>query len=160
MSNKQPIELFMPPNILKAKVGGTRGLDMPASSGRSRPSRASRPNSPTGSSKDIMRVAEFTTAPSRKERRPRQRIVPRQPRLKGQARHSNSAHSPRCLLALRAARCAEVAGRDSGTLVDAHVNAVHAIFRDKIKDISKPDGVDAGRSAGNESNQSPGTRFA
>ena len=27
MANKQPIEIFMPPNILKAKVGGSGGLD-------------------------------------------------------------------------------------------------------------------------------------
>ena len=31
MANKQPIELFMPPNMLKAKVGGgLGGVDMAA----------------------------------------------------------------------------------------------------------------------------------
>jgi chemotaxis protein histidine kinase CheA len=30
MANKQPIEIFMPPNILKAKVGGSGGLDASA----------------------------------------------------------------------------------------------------------------------------------
>ena len=30
MANKQPIEIFMPPNILKAKVGGNGGLDASA----------------------------------------------------------------------------------------------------------------------------------
>src|ERR1700722_7434670 len=30
MARQQPIELFMPPNMLKAKVGGTGGLDVGA----------------------------------------------------------------------------------------------------------------------------------
>jgi chemotaxis protein histidine kinase CheA len=138
MAREQPIELFMPPNMLKAKVGGGNysGLDMAAIKRAETAMDAIRSEFSAWAAADVeklmaarARYAETPDAPSRAA------LLRAAHDMKGQAATFNYPMIARVsgslskLIGELAADKALPLG-----LVDAHVNAIHVIYRDKVMD--------------------------
>ncbi len=85
MSKEQPGEVFMPPNMLKAKVGGTvSGLDSAAIQRAEAAMDTLKVEFSDWITKDIARLNEANElVPTEKGCRDRWRALPRQPRLEG-----------------------------------------------------------------------------
>ncbi len=139
MSRQHPIELFMPPNMLKAKVGGTfAGLDMAAVNRAETAMEALKSEFANWAQDDVRRLVaarnDFAADPGEASRAGLLRAAHD---MKGQAATFNYpliarvAGSLSQLIHDTPAR-AEV----SLSLVDAHVNAIHVIYRDKVMDMS------------------------
>jgi chemotaxis protein histidine kinase CheA len=138
MAREQPIELFMPPNMLKAKVGGGNfsGLDMAAIKRAETAMDAIRSEFSAWAASDVeklmaarARYAKTPDAPSRSA------LLRAAHDMKGQAATFNYPMIARVsgslskLIGELAADKALPLG-----LVDAHVNAIHVIYRDKVMD--------------------------
>ncbi|HEV2562365.1 MAG TPA: Hpt domain-containing protein [Rhizomicrobium sp.] len=132
--SKQPIEIFMPPNMLKAKVGGTiAGLDM-AAIGRAE---AALENLKTEFSEwietDAARLAEYRNAYAvKKNADTRGNLYRAAHDLKGQALTFEYPLVARVASSL----CKLLDAPDRNvplTLIDAHVDAIRVIVRDKMK---------------------------
>ena len=139
MSKEQPIELFMPPNILKAKVGGTvAGLDMAAVKRAEQAMEGLKVEFSDWIAKDITQLAKSYNAFITDKNGDRADDLFRASHdLKGQATTFEFPLIARVASSL----CKLLDAQKSPeaiplTLVDAHVNAIHVIHRDKIKDIS------------------------
>jgi chemotaxis protein histidine kinase CheA len=138
MAREQPIELFMPPNMLKAKVGGGNfsGLDMAAIKRAETAMDVIRSEFSAWAASDVeklmaarARYAKTPDAPSRAA------LLRAAHDMKGQAATFNYPMIARVsgslskLIGELAADKALPLG-----LVDAHVNAIHVIYRDKVMD--------------------------
>jgi chemotaxis protein histidine kinase CheA len=139
MADKKPIELFMPPNMLKAKVGaGTPGLDLEA---------IKRAETAVGELKSqfagwaAIDVEKLMTAKAAFGKTPdaatRAALMRAAFDLKGQAATYEFPTVARVAgsLAKLLGELPDERALPAG-LVDAHVGAVHVIFRDKVRDTS------------------------
>ncbi len=143
MTDKQePIELFMPPNVLKAKVGNGSfsGIDMAAIKRAETAMEALKGDFATWAQDDVRRLVEarerYAKNPDPASRAALQRAAHD---MKGQAATFDFP------LIARVAGSLSLLVRDlppekelSLALVDAHVNAIHVIYRERITDMTNP----------------------
>jgi chemotaxis protein histidine kinase CheA len=139
MSRQHPIELFMPPNILKAKVGGSYvGLDMAAINRAEAAMEELKSEFADWAREDVRRlVAAREAFAARSDGATRAGLLRAAHDMKGQAATFDYPLIARVAGSLSQlitglADTAEL----SLSLVDAHVNAIHVIYRDKVMDIS------------------------
>jgi chemotaxis protein histidine kinase CheA len=140
MARQQPIELFMPPNILKAKVGGgtVTGLDMAAMRRAETAMEAIKSEFSTWAASDVEKLmaarARFAKTPDAPSRAALLRAAHD---MKGQAATFNYP-----MIARVSGSLSKLAGELPAekelplALVDAHVTAIHVIYRDKVMDES------------------------
>ncbi|MGZ5928938.1 MAG: Hpt domain-containing protein [Rhizomicrobium sp.] len=139
MARQQPIELFMPPNMLKAKVGGTFvGIDM-AAVNRAEAAMDALKNEFAGWAQDDVRrlVAAREAFAANPNAAARAGLLRAAHDMKGQAATFNYPLIARVAGSLSHLihDLPEHAELSLG-LVDAHVNAIHVIYRDKVMDMS------------------------
>jgi chemotaxis protein histidine kinase CheA len=139
MARQHPIELFMPPNMLKAKVGGTFvGLDMAAINRAEAAMETLKSEFASWAQDDVRRlVAAREVFADRPDAASRAGLLRAAHDMKGQAATFNYPLIARVAGSLShlihdLPQSAEV----SLPLVDAHVNAIHVIYRDKVMDMS------------------------
>ncbi len=139
MPKEQPIELFMPPNMLKAKVGGTfAGLDMAAINRAEAAMETLKVEFSDWIAKDIARLGEaYDAFVADKSAACAGDLFRASHDLKGQA---TTFEFP-LIARVAASLCKLMDALESHDavplqLADAHVNAIRVIHRDKIKDIS------------------------
>jgi Hpt domain len=139
MARQQPIELFMPPNMLKAKVGGTFvGIDMAAVNRAEAAMEALKSEFAGWAQDDVRRLVAardaFAAIPDSTTRAGLLRAAHD---MKGQAATFNYPLIARVAGSLSHLihDLPEHAELSLG-LVDAHVNAIHVIYRDKVMDMS------------------------
>ena len=140
MAREQPIELFMPPNMLKAKVGGGNfsGLDMAAIKRAEAAMEDIKSEFAGWAADDVeklmaarARYAQTPDAPSRNA------LLRAAHDMKGQAATFNYP-----MIARVSGSLSKLIGdlpqeKDLPLgLVDAHVSAIHVIYRDKVMDES------------------------
>jgi chemotaxis protein histidine kinase CheA len=139
MAREQPIEIFMPPNMLKAKVGGTiGGLDMAAIKRAEAAMETLKGEFTEWVGTDVARLGECRDRfAERRDEASRDDLFRASHDLKGQAKTFEfplvaRVSSSLCKLIdeMKTPEALPV------PLVDAHVAAVRVIFRDKIKDMS------------------------
>ena len=138
MAREQPIELFMPPNILKAKVGGGTfsGLDMAAMKRAEAAMEGIKSEFSAWAASDVeklmaarARFAQTPDAPSRAA------LLRAAHDMKGQAATFNYPMIARVSGSLSKLVGELPADKDLPlALVDAHVTAIHVIYRDKVMD--------------------------
>jgi uncharacterized protein (DUF849 family) len=139
MGRQQPIELFMPPNMLKAKVGGTIvGVDMAAVGRAEAAMDALKGEFADWAMDDVRRLVAareaFAANPGADTRAGLLRAAHD---MKGQAATFNYPLIARVAGSL--SRLIHDLPADAEVplaLVDAHVNAIHVIYRDKVMDMS------------------------
>ena len=138
MAREQPIELFMPPNMLKAKVGGGTfsGLDMAAMKRAEAAMEGIKSAFSAWAASDVeklmaarARFAQTPDAPSRAA------LLRAAHDMKGQAATFNYPMIARVSGSLSKLVGELPADQDLPlALVDAHVTAIHVIYRDKVMD--------------------------
>ena len=140
MAREQPIELFMPPNMLKAKVGGGTfaGLDMSAIRRAEVAMEGIKSEFAAWAASDVEKLmgarARFAKTPDSASRDAMLRAAHD---MKGQAATFNYP-----LVARVSGSLSKLIGELPPEkplpmgLVDAHVNAIHVIYRDKVMDES------------------------
>jgi chemotaxis protein histidine kinase CheA len=142
MARQQPIELFMPPNVLKAKVGSSGGgapvLDLAAIQRAEAAMENLRGEFASWAADDVEKLmaarAQFAKTPNPASRAGLLRAAHD---MKGQA-----ATFDYPMIARVAGSLSKLIGelpesRDLPlALVDAHVSAIHVIYRDKVMDAS------------------------
>ncbi len=138
MAREQPIELFMPPNMLKAKVGGGTfsGLDMAAMKRAEAAMEGIKSEFSAWAASDVeklmaarARFAQTPDAPSRAT------LLRAAHDMKGQAATFNYPMIARVSGSLSKLVGELPADKDLPlALVDAHVTAIHVIYRDKVMD--------------------------
>ncbi len=140
MAREQPIELFMPPNMLKAKVGGGTfaGLDMSAIRRAEAAMEGIKSEFAAWAASDVEKLmaarARFAKTPDSASRDAMLRAAHD---MKGQAATFNYP-----LVARVSGSLSKLIGELPPEkplpmgLVDAHVNAIHVIYRDKVMDES------------------------
>jgi HPt (histidine-containing phosphotransfer) domain-containing protein len=140
MAREQPIELFMPPNMLKAKVGGGSfaGLDMGAIRRAEVAMEELRGEFASWAAQDVEKLmaarARYGKTPDAASRAALLRAAHD---MKGQAATFNYPLIARVAGSLSRLTGELPSGRDLPLgLVDAHVNAIHVIYRDKVMDES------------------------
>ena len=139
MGNKRPIELFMPPNMLKAKVGGgLGGADVAAMKRAELAMEELKSEFPGWIAEDVKKLMDARTRYSQvPDDASRAALLRTAHDIKGQA---PTFHFP--LIARVAASLSRLIGeRPAGTafpvtLVDAHVNAIQVIHKLAIQDIN------------------------
>ena len=139
MGRQQPIELFMPPNMLKAKVGGTIvGVDMAAINRAEAAMNALKGEFAGWAQDDVRRLVEAREAFAAKpEPATRAGLLRAAHDMKGQAATFNYPLIARVAGSLSRLIHDLPASMDVPLgLVDAHVNAIHVIYRDKVMDMS------------------------
>ena len=136
MAKQLPIELFMPPNILKAKVGGTvAGIDMAAMKRAEAAMENLKTEFSDWMSKDVERLAaayeRFNKEPSQASR---DDLFRASHDMKGQAGTFNFPLIARAASSLcKLIEETKTVGALPPTLVEAHVAAIRVIFHEKIK---------------------------
>ena len=139
MARQQPIELFMPPNMLKAKVGGNFvGLDM-AAINRAETAMEALKSEFAGWAQDDVRklVAAREAFAADPDQATRAGLLRAAHDMKGQAATFNYPLIARVAGSLsRLIHDLPKSAEVSLGLVDAHVNAIHVIYRDKVMDMS------------------------
>jgi chemotaxis protein histidine kinase CheA len=140
MAREQPIELFMPPNMLKAKVGGGTfaGLDMGAIRRAEAAMEEIRSEFAGWAAQDVEKLmaarARFAATPDAPSRAALLRAAHD---MKGQAATFNYPMIARVSGSLSRLIGELPADKDLPLgLVDAHVSAIHVIYRDKVMDES------------------------
>jgi len=138
MAREQPIELFMPPNMLKAKVGGGTfsGLDMAAIKRAETAMETIKSEFSAWAAADVEKLmaarARFGQTPDAPSRAALLRAAHD---MKGQAATFNYPMIARVAGSLSKLIGELPAERDLPLgLVDAHVTAIHVIYRDKVMD--------------------------
>jgi chemotaxis protein histidine kinase CheA len=138
MPKEQPIELFMPPNMLKAKVGGMGGLDMAAIQRAEAAMETLKTEFADWVGDDVTRLVRcrdrFARTP---DAQTRDDLFRAGHDIKGQA----ATFEYPLVARIASSLCKLIDALKSPEalpvhLVDAHVNAIRIIFRDKIKDRS------------------------
>ena len=139
MGRQQPIELFMPPNMLKAKVGGTIvGVVMAAVNRAEAAMNALKGEFAGWAQEDVRRLVAareaFAAEPNPESRAGLLRAAHD---MKGQAATFNYPLIARVAGSLsRLIHDLPASMEVPLGLVDAHVNAIHVIYRDKVMDMS------------------------
>src|ERR1700735_5161707 len=128
------IEVFMPPNVLKAKVGNFTGVDMSAIKRAETAMDSLKGNFAEWAQDDVRRLAEAREAYAKKpDAQSRAALLRAAHDMKGQAATFDFP-----LIARVAGSLSKLIGelpenRDLPLgLVDAHVSAIHVIYRDKV----------------------------
>ena len=135
MSKKLPIEIFMPPNMLKAKVGGTfTGLDMAAMQRAEKAMETLKEDFTDWIGSDIekLAVARDTFAALANEES-RENLFRASHDLKGQGLTFGFPFVARVATSLCKLLDSAKADAIPLRLVDAHVNAIRVIMREGIK---------------------------
>jgi chemotaxis protein histidine kinase CheA len=139
MAKERPIELFMPPNMLKAKVGGTyAGLDMAAIKRADAAMEALQSEFADWAASDVDRLVAAREAFAKDANADtRNGLLRAAHDMKGQAATFNFPLIARVATSL-CKLIEELKTPDALHigLVDAHVSAVHVIYRDKITDLT------------------------
>jgi len=139
MANKHPIELFMPPNMLKAKVGGAvGGIDVAAIMRAEKAMDTLKSEFGDWFAADVERLNACRDAfASDVNARTRVELLRAAHDIKGQAATFEFPLVARVASSL-CKLIEALAAPDSIPLlmVDAHVTAIRVIYRDKIKDTS------------------------
>ena len=139
MGRQQPIELFMPPNMLKAKVGGTVvGVDMAAINRAEAAMETLKSEFAEWAQADVRRLVAareaFASAPGRETRAGLLRAAHD---MKGQAATFNYPLISRVAGSLsRLIHDLPESTEVPLALIDAHVSAIHVIYRDRVMDMS------------------------
>ena len=139
MGRQQPIELFMPPNMLKAKVGGTFvGVDMAAINRAEAAMETLKSEFAEWAKEDVRRLVAareaFAVKPGRETRA---QLLRAAHDMKGQAATFDYPLISRVAGSLsRLIHDLPESTEVPLALVDAHVNAIHVIYRDKVMDMS------------------------
>lgn len=136
---REPIELFMPPNMLKAKVGGTYvGIDMAAVGRAEAAMEALKTEFAEWSQDDVRKlVAAREAFAAKPDPITRAGVLRAAHDMKGQAATFNYPLIARVAGSLSRLIHDLPASSDVPlALVDAHVNAIHVIYRDKVMDMS------------------------
>jgi chemotaxis protein histidine kinase CheA len=139
MAREQPIEIFMPPNMLKAKVGGGVGGIDPAAIRRAEAAMDDiKSEFAAWAAADVEKLvaarARYAKTPDAQSRAALLRAAHD---MKG---HAATFNYP--LIARVSGSLSQLVGELPADralplgLVDAHVNAVHVIYRDKVMDES------------------------
>jgi chemotaxis protein histidine kinase CheA len=141
MARQQPIELFMPPNMLKAKLGGGSGTPGPDLAAIKRAEAAMEDLRSEFAAWAADDVEKLTAARARFAKTPdaasRAALLRAAHDMKGQAPTFDYPMIARVAGSLAKLIGELPAGRDLPLgLVDAHVSAVHVIYRDKVMDAS------------------------
>lgn len=139
MARQQPIELFMPPNMLKAKVGGTFvGLDMAAINRAETAMEALKSEFAGWAREDLTKlVVARETFAGRPDPASRAGLLRAAHDMKGQAATFNYPLIARVAGSLsRLIHDLPPEAEVPLSLVDAHVNAIHVVYRDKVMDLS------------------------
>ena len=141
MTKEHPIELFMPPNMLKAKVGGSiAGLDMSAVKRAEAAMDTLKTEFHDWVSSDVEKLIAardaFAASPSADTREKLYRVGHD---ITGQAQTFEFPMLARVAKSL----CQLIAGVPDAAnlprpLIDAHVHAIRIIFRDNIKTDNNP----------------------
>jgi HPt (histidine-containing phosphotransfer) domain-containing protein len=139
MASKHPIELFMPPNMLKAKVGGTvGGLDAAALMRAEKAMDTLKSEFGDWFTSDVDRLTACRDAfAANKDGKARTDLLRACHDIKGQAATFEFPLVARIASSL----CRMIEALPSAQavpllLVDAHVTAIRIIFRDNIKDTA------------------------
>jgi len=139
MSREHPIELFMPPNMLKAKVGGSfGGLDMAAIKRAEAAVETLKADFADWVSDDVARLSQCRDRFAKtRDSASRDELFRACHDIKGQAASFDfplvaRVASSLCKL-MDAVKTPEAVALH---LVDAHVTAIRIIFRDNIKDAT------------------------
>ena len=136
MASHQPLELFMPPNLLKAKVGGNFvGVDMAAINRAEAAMESLKDEFSDWAQEDVRKLVSareaFVGNPDAVT------LLRAAHDMKGQAATFNYPLIARVAGSLsRLIHDLPEEAEVSLSLVDAHVNAIHVIYRDKVMDIS------------------------
>jgi chemotaxis protein histidine kinase CheA len=139
MGRQQPIELFMPPNMLKAKVGGTIvGVDMAAVGRAEAAMNALKSEFAEWAQDDVRKlVAAREAFAAKPDPATRAGLLRAAHDMKGQAATFNYPLIGRVAGSLsRLIHDLPASNQVPLALVDAHVNAIHVIYRDKVMDMS------------------------
>ena len=136
MGKQQPIEIFMPPNLLKAKVGGSGGLDISAIKRAEKAVEELRQEFADWIVEDVNRLAAARDAYDANRTVDTLGTLYRASHdLKGQGTTFDFPLVARVAASLCKMSDVEDAGEKLPmSLIDAHVNAIKVIVRDKIKD--------------------------
>jgi chemotaxis protein histidine kinase CheA len=138
-ARKQPLELFMPPNILKAKLGdGGSGLDMAAIRRAESAMEEIKGEFAAWAAADVEKlVAARTRFAKNPDAASRAALLRAAHDMKGQAGTFDYPLIARVSGSLSKLVGEWPPGKELPLgLVDAHVNAVHVIYRDKVMDES------------------------
>jgi chemotaxis protein histidine kinase CheA len=140
MAEQDEVEVFMPPNVLKAKVGNFTGVDMAAIKRAETAMDQLKGNFAEWAKDDVRRLAEAREGYAQKpDAASRAALLRAAHDMKGQAATFDFP-----LIARVAGSLANLIhdlpeGKDlSLTLVDAHVGAIQVIHRENIRDMSNP----------------------
>ena len=139
MPKEQPIELFMPPNMLKAKVGSSiGGIDMAALKRAEAAVEVLKVDFQEWIGEDVERLAKARDRFAHdKDQDARDALFRAGHDIKGQASTFEFPLIARVATSLcKLIDTMATAERVPLSLVDAHVAAIRIIFRDKIKDPS------------------------
>ena len=139
MSKEPPTEVFMPPNMLKAKVGGTiAGLDMAAVKRAETAMETLKEEFSGWIATDIKKLGEaYDAFVATNDLNARGDLFRASHDLKGQAATFEFPLISRVASSL--SKLIDTLAADEPLplpIVDAHINAIRVIYRDKIKDIS------------------------
>lgn len=136
MADKQPIEIFMPPNILKAKVGGSGGLDAAAIQRAEEAIGELKVEFAGWINEDVNRLIEMRDAYESQVNNERLGNLYRAAHdLKGQATTFDFPLVARVASSLCLLTDDTCVGMDLPiALIDAHVDAIKVIVRDRVKD--------------------------
>jgi chemotaxis protein histidine kinase CheA len=136
MSSKQPIEIFMPPNILKAKVGGSGGLDRSALKRAEEAIEELKEEFADWIAADVNQLTETRRIyGSQKDSETLGNLYRAAHDLKGQAATFDFPLVARVASSLCKLTDDTNIGLDLPLpLIDAHVDAIKVIVRDNIKD--------------------------
>lgn len=137
MAKEHPIELFMPPNMLKAKVGGTiGGLDTQAILRAEAAVETLKEDFADWVAEDVERLSKSRDRfAARRNEHSRDELFRAAHDIKGQAASFDFALISRIAASL--CKLIDATGSPDAlslVLVDAHVTAIRIIFRDRIKD--------------------------
>jgi hypothetical protein len=140
MARDQPIELFMPPNILKAKLGGNSftGMDMAAIKRAEAALEELKSEFAGWAADDVKKlVAARETFARSPDKNSRAALLRAAHDMKGQAATFNFPLIARVAGSLSKLIHDLPADKEVPLgLVDAHVSAIHVIYRDKVMDMS------------------------
>jgi HPt (histidine-containing phosphotransfer) domain-containing protein len=140
MAREQPIELFMPPNMLKAKVGGTisGGLDTAAIARAEDAVEVLKSDFTGWVASDVDRLAAARDRfAARKDRANGDALLRASHDIKGQAATFGYPLVARVAASLcKLIEAMKMPASIPLPLVDAHVAAIRIIFREKIRDAS------------------------
>ena len=140
MAREQPIELFMPPNILKAKAGagGFSGIDIAAIKRAEAAMEELKSEFASWAEDDVKRLVAAREAFAKTpDEATRAALLRAAHDLKGQAASFGFPLMARIAASLSKLLGDTPANRELPPgLVDAHVSAIHVIYRDKVMDKS------------------------